>query len=38
VSIPLLRPWREDLARATAARARSRVDAKAAQRARLDES
>ena len=38
VSIPLLRPWREDVARATAARARSRVDAKAAQRARLDES
>lgn len=37
-SIPLLRPWREDLARATGARARSRADAKAAQRARLDES
>ena len=38
LSIPLLRPWREDLARATAARARSRVDAKASRRARLDES
>ena len=37
LSLPLLRPWREDLARATAARAEQRRQDRAAQRARLDE-
>jgi hypothetical protein len=38
LSIPLLRPWREDLALASAARAERRRVAQAEQRARLDES
>jgi hypothetical protein len=37
LSIPLLRPWREDLARASAAGVERRRAARAAQRARLDE-
>lgn len=37
LSIPLLRPWREDLARASAAKAERRRLAQAEQRARLDE-
>jgi hypothetical protein len=37
LSIPLLRPWREDLARSSAAKAERRRLAQAEQRARLDE-
>ena len=37
LSLPLLRPWREDLARATAGRARRKQAERAARRARLDE-
>jgi hypothetical protein len=37
LSIPLLRPWREDLARATAARAEQRRAQRVQDRARLDE-
>lgn len=36
LSIPLLRPWRDDLARATEARVERRQAAKADRRARLD--
>lgn len=38
VSIPLLAPWRHDLARATQARVERRQAERAARRARLDES
>lgn len=38
LSIPLLRPWRQDLARATQARVERRQHDRAANRARLDES
>jgi hypothetical protein len=37
LSVPLLRPWREDLARASAAKAERRRTARAEQRGRLDE-
>jgi hypothetical protein len=37
LSIPLLKPWRDDLTRATQARVERRRDERARRRARLDE-
>lgn len=37
LSLPLLKPWRDDLARATQARVERRLAERSARRARLDE-